>query len=156
MGRPAAISHQRKRVFAENYGEEIAEIWDGFEVESPYAICFAFLYLLDSGSEIPWLYLPSGSVLSMAMDALPWTRTCYREDIEEIWNHFDEDCGEVHPGSRSVELPKRIKVPELENWYRMEYMDRYEDDPEYQERYSLAQIMYEVIGCIMPRNPRRF
>ena len=142
--------------FAENYGEEIAEIWDGFEAENPYAICFAFLYLLDSGSEIPWLYLPSGSVLSMAMDALPWTRTRYREDIEGIWNHFDEDCGEVLPGSGRVDLPKRIKVPELENWYRMEYMDRYEDDPEYQERYSLAQIMYEVTGCIMPRNPRRF
>ena len=142
--------------FAERYGEEITQIWKGFEIEDPYEICFAFLYLLDSGSDIPWLYLPSGSVLSMAMDALPWTRTRFQDDIEGIWNHFDEDSGEVRPGPGAVDLPKRIKVPELENWYRMEYMDRYEDDPEYQERYSLAQIMYEITGCIMPRNPRRY
>ena len=142
--------------FTERFGEEITEIWRGFEMEDPYEICFAYLYLLDSGSDIPWLYLPSNSVLSMAMDALPWVQTAFRDDIPGIWYHVDPQSGGICHGPAQVALPKRIKVPELENWYRMRYMDRDEDDPEYQERINLAQVIYGITGCIMPRNQLRF
>lgn len=141
---------------AEQYGESIADIWEGFEIEDPYALCFAFLYLVDSGSDYPWLYNPGVTLFSMTMDTLPWTRTAYKGDAEGVWDHFDLDTMDFVPGPVQTELPKRIKVPELENWNRMQYLDQYEDEQGYQEKVSLAQVMYEMTGCIMPRNQRRY
>lgn len=140
----------------EQYGEAIADIWAGIEIEDPYALCFAFLYLVDSGSEYPWLYNPGVTLFSMTMDTLPWTRTAYKGDAEGVWDHFDPDTMDLVPGPLQAELPKRIKVPELENWNRMQYLDQYEDEQGYQEKVSLAQVMYEMTGCVMPRNLQRY
>ena len=141
---------------AEQYGEAIADIWEGFEIEDPYALCFAFLYLVDSGSDYPWLYNPGVTLFSMTMDTLPWTRTAYKGDAEGVWDHFDPDTMDFVPGPVQAELPKRIKVPELENWNRLQYLDQYEDEEGYQEKVSLAQVIYEMTGCIMPRNLKRY
>ena len=141
---------------AEQYGEAIADIWEGFEIEDPYTLCFAFLYLVDSGSEYPWLYNPGMTLFSMTMDSLPWTRTAYKGDAEGVWDHFDPDTMDFVPGPVQAELPKRIKVPELENWNRLQYLDQYEDEQGYQEKVSLAQVVYEMTGCIMPRNLKRY
>ena len=140
----------------EQYGEAIADIWEGFEIEDPYALCFAFLYLVDSGSDYPWLYNPGVTLFSMTMDTLPWTRTAFKGDAEGVWDHFDPDTMDLVPGPVQAELPKRIKVPELENWNRLQYLDQYEDEQGYQEKVSLAQVMYEVTGCVMPRNLKRY
>lgn len=141
---------------AEQYGEKIADIWAGIEVEDPYALCFAFLYLVDQGSDYPWVYYPGVTLFSMTMDTLPWCRTAYKGDPEGVWDHFDPDTLELVPGPLQAELPKRIKIPELENWNRMQYLDQYEDELGYQEKVSLAQVMYELTGCIMPRNQQRY
>ena len=141
---------------AEQYGEAIADIWEGFEIEDPYALCFAFLYLVDSGSDYPWLYNPGVPLFSMTMDTLPWTRTAYKGDAEGVWDHFDPDTMDLVPGPLQTELPKRIKVPELENWNRLQYLDQYEGEQGYQEKVSLAQVMYEITGCVMPRNLQRY
>ena len=141
---------------AEQYGEEIADIWEGFEIEDPYALCFAFLYLVDQGSDYPWVYYPGVTLFSMTMDTLPWCRTAYKGDPEGVWDHFDPDTMELVPGALQTELPKRIKVPELENWNRLQYLDQYEDEMGYQEKVSLAQVLYEITGCIMPRNQQRY
>ena len=140
----------------EQYGEAIADIWKGFEIENPYALCFAFLYLVDSGSDYPWLYNPGVTLFSMTMDTLPWTRTAYKGDAEGVWDHFDPDTMDLVPGPVQAELPKRIKVPELENWNRLQYLDQYEDEQGYQEKVSLAQVVYEMTGCVMPRNLKRY
>ena len=145
-----------KEWIAEQFGEPIADCWDGFEIEDPYALCFAFLYLVDMGSDYPWVYYPGVTLFSMTMDTLPWCRTAYKGDPEGVWDHFDPDTMELMPGPEKRELPKRIKVPELENWNRMQYLDQYEDELGYQEKVSLTQIMYELTGCIMPRNQQRY
>jgi len=44
---------------AKQYGTQIAEIWDGFEIDEPYSMCMAFLSLLDQGSDLPWCYFPN-------------------------------------------------------------------------------------------------
>lgn len=141
---------------AEQYGEEIADIWAGFEVEDPYALCFAFLYLVDQGSDYPWVYYPSVTLFSMTMDTIHWCRTAYKGAPEGVWDHFDSDTMDLVPGAKKAEFPKRIKVPELETWNRIQYLDQYEDELGYQEKVSLAQVMYEITGCIMPRNLQRY
>ena len=141
---------------ADQYGEKIADIWAGIEIEDPYALCFAFLYLVDQGSDYPWVYYPGVTLFSMTMDTLPWCRTAYKGDPEGVWAHFDLDTMDFVSGPVQAELPKRIKVPELENWNRLQYRDQYEDELGYQEKVSLAQVMYELTGCIMPRNQQRY
>ena len=140
----------------EQYGEAIADIWEGIEIEDPYAMCFAFLYLIDRGFDYPYLYYPGVTLFSMTMDTLPWCRTSYHGEAEGVWDHFAPDINDFVPGAVQTELPKRIKVPELESWNRMQYLDQYEDELGYQEKVSLAQVMYEMTGCIMPRNLKRY
>ena len=140
----------------EQFGAQIADIWEGVGIEDPYALCFAFLYLVDQGSDYPWLYYPGVTLFSMTVDTLPWCRTAYKGEAEGVWDHFDSEIMDFVPGPIQVELPKRIKVPELENWYQPQYLNQYEDEMGYQEKVSLAQIMYEMTGCVMPRNLQRY
>lgn len=141
---------------AELIGPEIADIWKDFEVGDPYELCFGFLYLLDSGSDLPWLYFPGVNLMTQIIAALPWPRNDCKDDIPGIWDYFDEEADDIVGGFMPSILPKRIKEPELENWYRLDYVDRDEPDPDYRERYNLAQIIYEITGCIMPRTPERY
>lgn len=141
---------------AELLGTEIADIWKDFEVGDPYELCFGFLYLLESGSDLPWLYFPGVNLMTQIIAVLPWPRNDCKDDIPGIWDYFDEEADDIVGGFMPSILPKRIKEPELENWYRLDYVDGHEPDPDYMERYNLTQIIYEITGCIMPRNPGRY
>jgi len=138
------------------YGQEIADIWSDFVIEDPYRLCMGFLLMLDSGSELPWCYFPGVNILCAAITALPWTRTKYSVSCDEIWNHLDPETGAVLPGPSKASLPKKIRIPDKDNWYRMLYTDTTEPNPEKQERFNLSQILYEITGCIMPRNLSRY
>ncbi len=46
-----------------------------FDIEDPCELCFGYLYLLDSGSDLPWTYNPANSVLLAACRKLPWAVT---------------------------------------------------------------------------------
>lgn len=57
-----------------------------FQVEDPYEMCFAFLYLLDSGSDLAWLRSLAYLVVSAAARQLPWAgfaTSRYDEDFED-------------------------------------------------------------------------
>lgn len=135
---------------------DAAEIWKDFDVGDPYELCFGFLYLLESGSDLPWLYYPGVNLMTLISAALPWPRNDCKDDLPGIWDYYDEEADDIVGGFMPSILPKRIKEPELENWYRLAYVDGHEPDPEYLERYNLAQIIYEITGCIMPRTPGRY
>ena len=49
-------------------------------VVDPYEICFAYVYLLDSGSDLPWLYNMSSVLLQKAVSQLPWVYTLTNEN----------------------------------------------------------------------------
>lgn len=138
------------------YGQEIAGIWSGFEIEEPYSMCMAFLSLLDQGSDLPWCYFPGVCLQSCYVCMLPWTRTKYIPDCDDIWEHFDVQYGSVIPGSTGQPLSRKIKVPDIDNWYRMQYHDSAKSNQENKDLFSLSHILYEVTGCLMPRKPERF
>ncbi len=138
------------------YGPEIASIWADFEMEDPYSMCMAFLSLLDRGSDLPWCYFPSVSLQSCYVCMLPWTRTKYIPDCDDIWEHFDIESGAVIPGPTKQPLSKRIKLPDMDDWYRMQYRDSAKSNSENTDLFSLSHILYEVTGCLMPRKPERF
>ena len=83
---------------------------------------------------------------------LPWPRNRVELDSDGIWNHYDDETGVIVPGPKKVVHPKRIRVPELEDWNKLQYAHSTDD----QELYSLSQIIYEITGCIMPRNIERY
>lgn len=141
---------------SDRFDDELIEIWDGFEIADPYQMSFAFLYLLDSGSDLPWLYFPGMSMNQCITETLPWPRIKHNYYPDGIWHHRDAETGHIVPGPKEVQFPKRIKTPELENWYRLQYDEHCVREDEDRRRYSLAHIMYEITGCIMPRNLDRY
>lgn len=141
---------------SEMYFPEAAAAWEDYTISDPYALCFAFLYLLDQGSDLPWIYAISLPLMEQCASVLPWRYEEFDEDPEDIWEHFDEERDDYVYGHQKVELPKRIKVPELEDWYGTFYENVREDDPEYRECRNLAQIVYELTGSVMPRNLTRY
>ena len=140
----------------ETSGEAIREVWKDFYIAQPYAYLFAHLYLLDSGSDLPWLYFPGVCLFSKAASELPWAHCNYDDECDNIWNHWDEETGDIVHGPLERTLPKRVKIPELENWYRMDYVDKSMDEQFAFSHYNLSQIVFEITGGIMPRNPERY
>ena len=140
---------------AKQYGEEIAAIWQGFEIDEPYSMCMAFLSLLDRNSDLPWCYFPSVVLQSCYVSMLPWTRTRHIPNCDDIWEHYDHEADAIVPGPSTQPLSKKIKVPDLDNWYRLQYHDTAKTNADHAVLFNLSQILYEVTGCIMPRKPER-
>lgn len=140
----------------EAYGDEVAQIWKDFTIEDPYSIMFGFLYLLDQNYDLPWLYQGSVALFSLASNTLPWRYGDYEGEKEGIWDHYDDTAQDYVWGYEKARLPKRIKLPEMENWYAMDYVDHQEQDERYQDTYNLSQVIYEITGGIMPRNLNRY
>lgn len=145
-----------KERISEQFGEAIADIWAGFEMDEPYSMCMAFLLLVDHGSDLPWCYFPGVNLQSCYASMLPWTRTKFISACDDIWEHFDPESGNVIPGPSGQPLPRKIKVPDADNWYRMQYHDSAKTDTDSNDLYSLSHILYEVTGCIMPRRLDRY
>lgn len=137
------------------YGTQIADVWSGFQVKDPYSMCTAFLLLLDGGSDLPWCYFAGVNLQSFYVSMLPWTRRKFIGSCDDIWEHYDAEIGEIIPGPGSEPLPKKIKVPEMDDWYQMKYFDATNKESDNVEQYNLSHILYEVTGCIMPRNLER-
>lgn len=138
------------------YGEEIAQIWKDFTIEDPYSVIFGFLYLLDQNYDLPWAYQGSVALVTLASNTLPWRYGDYGGEKEGIWDHYDDTVQDYVWGYEKARLPKRIKLPQMENWYAMDYVDQQEEDDRYQDTYNLSQIIYEITGGIMPRNLNRY
>ena len=96
------------------------------------------LYSVETGSDIPWLYGSCIAMMSEVVDILPWGLS----DYSELEDPYLTD-----------EPPTIYKVPEFPDWYKREY--GWKGDDEYELR-SLAQIVYETTGCLMPRNLHQY
>lgn len=137
----------------EDFIDGTAEIWKDFDTGDPYEMAFAFMYLLDNGSDLPWCYFPCTTINCVSALKLPWTRRAFFPMDDGIFYHKDPITREPLLGPTEGTLPKRIKAPELEDWYELRYIDHEELCP---ERFNLAQIIYRITGCIMPRELNRY
>lgn len=142
------IAERRKRLET-LYGPEIAEILSGFEVDDPYELCFAALWLLDNGSDLPWLYFANGNLMEHVGNCLPWANGNYKESFDDIWNPSEDGIQNLRRG------PRRGRTPEIPDWYHLDYIDK-KADPDFQKRNNLAQIIYDLTGCLMPRQLHRY
>lgn len=136
----------------QKFGVEIADIWKDTDIGDPYEMCFALMYLVDSGSDLPWCYFAGVNFHTAYSSLLPWPRTRFNILADGIWNYFDEETGDIRSGPAETVLPKRIRVPDLEDWYKLQYQDSSDED----DLYNLGQIIYEATGCLMPRKLDRY
>lgn len=135
------------------FGKDIVDIWADFCIEDPYEMCFAFLYLLDSGSDLPWLYFPGTNLMKWVAYSLPWARL-YNEEAQTLYNYTPVSKKELESES-SCGVKAQWKEPLTDKWYRMNYETK-DIDTGYTSKISLAQIIYELTGGIMPRKTDSF
>ena len=138
------------------YGKEIADIWQDFDVRDPYEMCFAFMSLLDKGSDLPWCYCVGVNLHACYAAELPWPRMKFNHYNDGIWYHSDSSTDGFAFGPDETTLPKKIRVPEMDDWYKLQFEDKLAEDSDDIEKFNLAQIVYEVTGCIMPRRMDRY
>ncbi len=123
----------------ENFPEELHEsLLKPLPITDPYEMCFALLYLVETGSEIPWLYGSCIGTMAQVTASLPWGLSDYCEQEDPYWKES---------------LPVSTKIPDFPDWYARNYIQKGQD--EYYTK-SLAQIVYETTGCLMPRNLHRY
>ncbi len=146
------FSQMDHKAIENEYGAEIADIWNPMDMGDPYEMCFAFLYLLDSGSDLPWCYFAGVNLHTAYASLLPWPRNRFDVFSDGVWYHTDPQTGETLNGPDPEPIPKRIRIPEPEDWLEM----KYSDSPDRKDLYSLSQIIYEATGCIMPRRLDRY
>lgn len=75
------------------------------EISNPYETCFAFLYLLDSGSPMPWLAPLGVMVLETATRLLPWHKfAAYNEDEIDDDEGVNDECEDEEDIDEDEEL----------------------------------------------------
>ncbi|MBP7508682.1 MAG: hypothetical protein KA807_12750, partial [Prolixibacteraceae bacterium] len=128
------------RAFVEEYfPEELHdELLTPLPITDPFKLCFALLYLVEIGSDIPWLYGSCIGMMSEVIDCLPWGLSEYSEMEDPYWEDMP---------------PIASKIPDFPDWYQRDFA--WKGDDEYDAR-SLAQIVYEATGCLMPRDLHRY
>ena len=132
--------HGKKQI-AECVGDDFAEAFCNFHIDDPYEICFAILYLLDQDDDYAWVYSFMTAVVCRAAAMLPWGLELYSEMDDGIWFQ-DNEWIEPKPFD-----------PE---WYETKYAgELYEDDDDPHDA-SLAQLVYQYTGAILPRDMNRF
>ena len=132
----------RKYHLEQFMGADFAEAMCNFPIEDPYELCFAILYLFDQDDDYAWVYSFMTGVICRAATMLPWGFERYDEENDGFW--FDD--GDWIPS-----------MPLNPEWYETKYTGRrYEDDEDDPHEVSIAQIIYEHTGAILPRNMHRF
>ena len=140
---------------------------DGFSVNDPFETCFAFLYLLDSGSDIPWAYISNFTLLDHATEQLPWAaKEFYPEEEEEfddeddIYDDMEDDEAENwedETDEAEGDFTPRDWNEEEADLYRVKYTDAFmtENDATTEKKpgrkLNFAQVVYELTDIVIPR-----
>lgn len=142
------------KMWAGRYPPEIRQIMEGFTVDDPYETCFAFLCMIEAGSDLPWLYSPALAVLFAAASKLPWCMAapgipglyeiCYGDGEADI----NDDTFDLATSWGPYE--KRAGLYELK--YRPDIMPHPLDPEGPYRAVNMPQLVFGLTGLIMPRH----
>ena len=71
--------------------KDIEDLFLNYSVKNPLGLCFALIYLIDHGDDIPWLFQSGGTVLAETWHSLPWGPG-KKEDGEDGTPYFTIRC----------------------------------------------------------------
>lgn len=131
---------------------EVREEYKNLTIENPYEICFAAFYLLDTGSNLPWLIELCGAIIDKAALLLPWyIDPMYLEGEDE-----DEKAAEPIALYDYTENEKDTHSPDYTDYFSW-IENGYKRVPKNNlSSVNLPQIIYYYTGYIMPRNTHMF
>lgn len=140
--------------WGKRYPPEIRQIMEGLTVDDPYETCFAFLCMVEAGSDLPWLYSPALAVLMAAVAKLPWYMAAPGiPGLYEIC--YGDGEADVNDGSFDLATSwgpyeKRAGLYELQ--YRPDIMPHPLDPEGPYRAVNLPQLVFGLTGLIMPRH----
>lgn len=147
------MGYIRSKDCRERYGAEVARTMKPLRVTNPFEICFALLWLIEHDSDLPWLYGCSCGLMEEVTESLPWGVMEYEEMDDPVWNPEEDKEEQLS----FIEQPKQKKSAGqavVSDWYERRYVP--EEDELFAFDRSLAQILYEETGCIMPRDMHKY
>ena len=130
-----------------DYGEEVAETMNPLRILNPYEACFGLLWLIESDSDLPWLYGSGCGLMNEVSEALPWGVFGYKSWQDSVWEPDDEEYAD----NLRLAAEKPSSIPE---WYERSYVPK--NGELFSFNRSMAQILYEETGCIMPRDIHKY
>lgn len=140
----------------EKYGDEVANRMKPLKITKPFEACFALLWLIENGSDLPWLYGCGCGLMQEVADSLPWGIFHYREIHDPVWNpEYEEE--EAEQLTFLDDIPKKgktVKPSAIPEWYERKYIPN--EDEAFRFNRSMAQIVYEETGCILPRDMHKY
>lgn len=144
------------RTCLDEYGPVVAGLMKPLEIENPFEICFALLFLLESGSDLPWLYGPGCGLMQEVVESLPWGIIEYDETDDPVWWPDGQEDGDERPAPLPAEKARQpLESPAAPQWYARKYVPKDEDGAFIFNR-NLAQIVYEETGCLLPRDLHKY
>ena len=139
----------------EKYGDEVADRMKPLKITRPFEICFALLWLIENGSDLPWLYGCGCGLMREVTECLPWGVCAYDEILDPVWNPDKEEEAEqlsfLDDAKKKKQTGKPSAIPE---WYERKNIP--EEDESFRFNRSMGQIVYEETGCILPRDMHRY
>ena len=124
---------------AERAGEDVAGLVRSFQIEDPYSICFALIYLLEKGSDSPWLFSSGMAVMIRTAISLPWINMWYGDPKETNMGKPVSYGEDKRTAGRESEK-KNEYLPRL-------YEVRFDDGIS-----SLAHLIYRTSASLLPRH----
>jgi hypothetical protein len=123
------------KAFGDILGEQLARQIIDFSVDDPFEMAFALFYLLDAGSDIPWLYYGSICVTYTLVDQLPF------------------DTSLVKPGERELhpDLTRSLYTHRFSGYRWDEAQDCTLQPVQRDKATNLAQLLYENAYAVYPR-----
>ena len=126
--------------WCDNYDETYAPIMIDFKILDPFELCFAYLYLLDTDSDLPWLAYPSSCILNLCSTMMPWINS--HTNIVCRYDNY-ADYGDMGFGS-----PYELSLE-----FSGDPVDAQDDDClETDHRSSVAKAVFDITGCLLPRD----
>ncbi len=131
-----AFSYESDEILNQQFSRKVIDIMKKMAIDDPYEMCFAFLYMIDQGNDLIWLYYPCYTLIQIAGLKLPWNVEENYEMTDRIYEPVDREKKKELNGS------EKELVSEC-------FMDLQEDS---EEKVNMAQVLYSLTGMAGPRN----
>jgi len=128
------FSYDRQQLHDIFDNKDMEDMFLSYSVKDPLAMCFALIYLIDHGDDIPWLFRSGGCVMDAVFFSLPWGPG-RKEEAEE--------------GSRIHSIRFRSFEFTPEGWLGRDsnMTDCYSGKG---GNMNLSQLFYRMTGCVIP------
>lgn len=127
-----------------------------FTVDNPYEICFAAIYLLDIGSDLPWIMPICGEVVKKATAKLPW-ENFLDEGLDELFSGSDGSILDTYNQDNAL---AEDNIEKEADFYDLKYTNYYlwascgatRIKKDKLRPINYPQFIYGKTGMVLPRN----